>query len=61
MQIKPNGSDKSLTFPNGWQQVETMPEDTPGSTVIMKETEESQCMGLIYPIEKTMPSTTLRQ
>ena len=55
MQIKPNGSDKYLTFPDDWQQVETMPEDPPGSTVIMKANEESQCMVLIYLIEETMP------
>jgi len=55
MQIKLTGSDKFLNFPDDWQQVKTMPEDPPGSTVIMKVTGESQCMVLIYPIENTMP------
>jgi hypothetical protein len=55
MQIKPVGLDKPLTFPDDWQQVETMPEDPPDSIVIMKVTEESQCMALIYPIDQTMP------
>ena len=32
-----------------------MPEDPPDSIVIMKVTEESQCMVLICPIDQTMP------
>ena len=55
MQIKPAGSSKPLTFPDDWQQVDTMPEDPPDSIVIMKINEESQCMVLIYPIDQIMP------
>ena len=52
MKIKLYSSKKELTFSDEWQQVNTMPEDPPNSVVIMKESELSQCMVLIYPINK---------
>ena len=57
MKLKLYGVDKEFTFPDEWQQVQTMPEDPPNSVVIMKVNEYSQCMILIFPIskDKVMP------
>jgi len=43
-------SRKEIFFSDDWQQVETMPDDPPGTSVYMKMTEFSQCMILFYPI-----------
>jgi hypothetical protein len=52
MEFSVYGINKRLNLPDDWQMLKTTPEDKENSIVIAKQTEYSQCIVLIFPIDK---------